>query len=59
MILECFECERDLRSGHAPSCSRHPGEPPACTCTHWLQGHEDDFHADDCPVVAWRKEPDR
>ncbi len=24
MSLECGECERDLRGGHDPSCSRHP-----------------------------------
>jgi ribosome modulation factor len=24
MSMECVECERDLRGGHAESCSRHP-----------------------------------
>lgn len=24
MSLECSECERDLRGGHDPECSRHP-----------------------------------
>lgn len=24
MSMECSECERDLRGGHAPDCSRHP-----------------------------------
>lgn len=33
MSVECGECERDLRGGHDPSCSRHPKnkKPPEVT----------------------------
>lgn len=30
MSLECGECERDLRGGHDPSCSRYVKHDPSC-----------------------------
>jgi hypothetical protein len=38
MSLECSECERDLRSGHDPSCSRYV----RCKCGHGIEDHGDD-----------------
>jgi hypothetical protein len=54
MSLECSECERDLRGGHDPSCSRYPGEPPLCTCTFRLQGADDNSHQFECAVTKWQ-----
>lgn len=55
MSLECSECERDMRGGHDPTCSRHLGEPPKCTCTFRLSGLDDDHHQDACAVSLWRR----
>ncbi len=59
MSLECSECERDLRGGHSPDCSRYPGEPPECTCTFRLAGLDDDQHQNSCAVSRWRSEVTR
>lgn len=37
MSVECSECERDLRGGHAENCSRNLGPP--CTCDHPQKRH--------------------
>ncbi len=55
MSLECSECERDLRAGHLPSCSRYRGKPPNCTCTFRLQGMDDWHHQNDCAVSKWQR----
>lgn len=57
MSIECGECERDLRGGHDPSCSRYRGEPPPCTCTFRLQGVDDDAHQIACDVYKWQNLP--
>lgn len=53
MSLECSECERDLRGGHGPGCSRYKGEPPECTCTFRLVGMDDEQHQERCVVSLW------
>lgn len=32
MSAECSECERDLRGGHDPSCSRYVSPPRCVKC---------------------------
>jgi hypothetical protein len=44
MSIECAECERDLRGGHDPSCSRHR----YCTCGHGQSSHDFENDGDCC-----------
>lgn len=37
MGMECGECERDLRAGHDPSCSRYTPPPECPVCARRLQ----------------------
>lgn len=39
MSLECSECERDLRAGHDPSCSRYE----VCQCGHGRGVHDEEW----------------
>ena len=32
MSMECAECERDLRGGHDPACSRYKAPPDCPRC---------------------------
>jgi hypothetical protein len=37
---ECSECERDLRGGHDPSCSRYRRR--VCKCGHLSEDHDEE-----------------
>lgn len=45
MSLECSECERDLRGGHDPSCSRYK----PWICTNPLKHHRFAEYVNGCP----------
>ncbi len=53
MSLECSECERDLRGGHDPSCSRYVQHEPHCAFL------EDDEAECDCKRTMPNKKPKR
>lgn len=46
MSIECGECERDLRCGHAPDCSRYVADPVCPVCGGELWDGDPDLY---CP----------
>ena len=46
MSVECSECERDMRGGHAEDCSHYNPEMDKCTCDLEWSGL--------CPVHGWK-----
>lgn len=46
MSIECGECERDLRGGHDPSCSRYVPPP---VCPHCVVDLRNDIDCWECP----------
>jgi ribosomal protein L37AE/L43A len=50
MGVECSECERDLRGGHAKDCSRYDAstECPACGETDFFQYNDGVRHCELC-----------
>jgi hypothetical protein len=49
MSLECSECERDLRGGHDPSCSRYNPKPRQEYLARWLDAIVEDLESERCP----------
>lgn len=50
MSIECSECERDLRGGHDPSCSRY--RVPGCSRCDGLVQFEDYFGTEEWPATC-------
>lgn len=50
MSIECGECDRDLRAGHAPTCSRY--EPPELTPRQELRLEDLIKHLDEWEAAA-------
>jgi len=52
--IECSECERDLRGGHDPSCSRYVRR--ICRCGHLAEDHDEGWWCDvkDCKCDEFR-----
>jgi len=49
MSIECSECERDLRGGHDPSCSRY--KKMICSCGHLSEAHDEEGCCWECDCV--------
>ena len=49
MSVECGECERDLRGGHAADCSRY--RLRMCRCGHLWDDHDEEGFCEECSCM--------